>query len=89
MMDRRAFIIHVAGGSILAGAAPFWRAAGEPGEAHWRDDYYSESDPEGQLRGKAFQQAIEKLGWTAGRWTAGQTKSFNMRWRPELLSHQG
>jgi putative tryptophan/tyrosine transport system substrate-binding protein len=38
----------------------------------------SESDPEGQLRLAAFQQGLEKLGWTNGRniqieyrWTAG------------------
>jgi ABC-type uncharacterized transport system substrate-binding protein len=65
MSSRRAFI------SLLGGAAAWPLAARAQQAARMRRVgvlmLYGKNDPQGQVRARAFQQALEQLGWVAGR----------------------
>src|SRR5262245_66681061 len=66
MIGRRQFI------TLLSGAAAAWPLAAR---AQQRDRLrrvavvmqYVEADPQGQLRGAAFREGLEKAGWISGR----------------------
>jgi hypothetical protein len=58
--------------TLLSGAAVAWplAARSQQGERIRRIGVlmlYPESDPQGQLRARAFRQGLEKLGWIVGR----------------------
>jgi putative ABC transport system substrate-binding protein len=65
-MKRREFI------TLLGGAAASWPLAARAQQANQKRRVgvlmtYPDNDPEGQIRARAFQRGLEKLGWTVGR----------------------
>jgi putative tryptophan/tyrosine transport system substrate-binding protein len=81
-MRRREFI------TLLGGAAAAWPLAARAQQAQRRIGVlmqYAEDDPEGQVRAKALEESLQKLGWTMGgnlhidyRWAGGDSGRFGI-----------
>jgi putative ABC transport system substrate-binding protein len=82
MIGRRQFI------TLLGGAAAAWPLAARGQQAQRRIGVlmqYAEDDAEGQVRAKALEDSLQKLGWTMGgnlhidyRWAGGDSGRFGI-----------
>jgi putative tryptophan/tyrosine transport system substrate-binding protein len=82
MIRRREFM------ALLGGAAATWPFAAGAQQMQRRIGVlmqYAESDPEGQIRAKALEETLQKLGWTKDRelridyrWVGGDSDGFRL-----------